>query len=211
MNFVMTAVNFKKRIIAIICLFASVGILPVQATVISLEGTSPEVEVNNWIDIQVWVRDLNTDIISGFDIDITFDDSVLTFDESSFGTLLGDNINSFQSTVLTGNTINVAEVSLLFDSELQLLQASSDFMLASLRFWGTAVGLGGASITMTDVVGENFTSLQVDIGQFFSITVIPDPSRQVPEPSSWTLGLIALLLMILHTKKTKTNQSGDRL
>ena len=78
--------------------------------------------------------------ISAYDLDISFDSSLLTFDSVEFGALLGGPADSFQDSGLLGaGVLDLAELSLLGAGDLDALQPDS-FVLATLHFTPIAPG-----------------------------------------------------------------------
>lgn len=174
---------------------------PVHATLISLETSTTNPAHNSVFSIDIWARNLGTDIVSGFDIDIHFDSNALVFQSASFSSLLGDGIDSLQDALLQGSVINLAELSFLFEDQLNALQNGTDFILGSLTFaaselGSTAISLSDAFVTGADLFAPTFS------GPGNTLTVEVSPS-QVPEPATWLLVLFAWFTWRLLIKNSQ--------
>lgn len=138
--------------------------------------------------VDVVVDNLGGNIVAAYDLDVSFDTSVLTFSSLTFGSGLGDEaflevINDLQPVV--GGLVDFAAVSLLSDSDLLTLQGGSSVTLATLQFAGSdfsslAFANWGTGLPTNDVKGAGN---QVIIGQ-------------VPEPASLALVGIAMAGML---------------
>ena len=163
-----------------------------SATFLSLESSHTSSSLNQQITIDVWARDLGSDVVSGFDIDIAFDSAALSFQSAFFSPLLGNGIDSLQDTVNLGNSLNLSELSFLFESELSALQSGSDFVLASLTFVVSQVGLTQLSIVDSLVTGADpFSAAFEGSANTLSINVA---AAQVPEPASIFMLLAGLFI-----------------
>jgi hypothetical protein len=114
--------------------------------------------------------------VGSFDIFVGFNPSLVTPAGATFGLLLGDPdvFEALTATSFTGNRAEAAEVSLLTNAELDSLQTTSSFTLASLSF--TAIGSGVAAFT--------YDGGPVDDGNGVLIagtkTVVPEPTLAFP-------------------------------
>lgn len=139
--------------------------------------------------VDVVVDNLGGNIVAAYDLDVSFDTSVLTFSSLTFGSGLGDEaflevINDLLQPVV-GGLVDFAAVSLLSDSDLLTLQGGSSVTLATLQFAGSdfsslAFANWGTGLPTNDVKGAGN---QVIIGQ-------------VPEPASLALVGIAMAGML---------------
>ena len=138
--------------------------------------------------------------VGDFDLDVTYDSSILTATGVTFGPFLGDGIDSFQdSDVLTPGLIDLAELSLLFDLSGQ----PGSFTLATLSF--NTVGVGTSALILTQVIVEDAFAqdLSPTVGTG-SITVeTGGPTNPIPEPGTILLfgsGLAGLLGWRMRTR-----------
>ena len=133
--------------------------------------------------VDLVISDLNGTLLGAFDVDISFDASVLSLDSLTFGPFLGDlGLGEAIGGVALGlgsGEIDSFEVSLLAAAALSALQApeGGSFVLATLVFDG--VGVGTSALGIGDVV------LSDDFG-----IALPDPTkvdaevRVVPLPAA---------------------------
>ncbi|WP_153810858.1 hypothetical protein [Paraglaciecola arctica] len=198
------------------CLLIALG--QAHATVISLEtSTMSPVNGDNFV-IELWIRELGNEPLSNFDFDIAFDESLVQLGDVTFGPLLGDGIDSFQDSILSTNSINLAEWSLLSGSELDSLQndiaGRLDFMLVSLTFAAIAEGVASFALSFDPINGGLFDanadsiSFTIPTAQL-AMNIQPKLASQVSEPN--TLGLFAsLLCIVLAVRSQGRSQSWSR-
>lgn len=127
--------------------------------------------------------------VGAFDLTVAFDGALLTPTAETFGPFLGDPtlLEALTSSMTTATTVNVAEVSLLSPTSLDVLQPAS-FSLATLTF--TAKTSGTAALTlMGGVVDDAFGNKLVSI----------------PEPR--TLGIVGLMVLGLIVLRLRSVRS----
>src|SRR5260370_15714880 len=136
--------------------------------------------------------------VGSFDSFIAYDPALLAPIALTFGLLLGDpGSTALTATSFGPNFVEAAEVSLLFNSDLDSLQTSPDFTLATFSFQGLHTGV--ANFSYIGVPIDN-TDGQLIAGM-----------KTVPEPLSTdfagTLGIPSLFLWLLTTGRApdKTN------
>lgn len=167
-----------------------------NATLISLESASNQVFQNEIIELELWARNLNGELISGFEFDIYFDNASTAFQGVTFGSLLGDNIDSIQDVSSFATYINIAELSFLSDTDLLTQQGGNDFLLASLRFLAFDLNSAIFSASSIEVIGANYVPISVFTSPELNIDIV---AQQVPEPNTLILLFIALLsAALLH-------------
>ena len=160
-----------------------------NATLISLESASNQVFQNEIIELELWARNLNGELISGFEFDINFN-TIVTFQGATFGSFLGNNLDSIQDVISFSTYINIAEASFLFDADLFSQQGGNDFLLASLRFLAVDLNTANFSVISSDVIGANYTPISILTSPELSIDIV---AQQVPEPNTLVLLFIALI------------------
>lgn len=178
----------------------------VNASLISLETTTNTVFVGEQITVDIWVRELGTDFVSAFSLDLLFDTALVAANTAAsvFGDKLGAGLDSFQDMLDFGGLLNVAELSLLLDSELDANQQSGgvrlDFLLASVVFDTSAVGLANFSVDFDPlfggVIGEAGALLDTELpAQPLQVSIIAPPVNSVAEPS--VIGMLISLMGIV--------------
>ncbi len=135
--------------------------------------------------------------LGAFLVEITFDESILSFDSVVYGAFLGDtDPSAFETDIFTttgAGFISLDEGSLLWDDELDALQSDS-FTLAILSFIGLSGGTSSLGFGDVDLADAEFpsNSLFSDLVTA-SITVDSGSSQVVPEPATISLFIVGLL------------------
>jgi hypothetical protein len=146
------------------------------------------------VDVVVSGLSSASEIVSAFDLDVTYDASILSATGVTFNTLLGDPVlfETDNGAVLTSGRIDFWGLSFLSDGDLLLLQPDS-FSLATLSF--QAIGTGMTALLFDpntppgiDVKGLLASRLDLDASTA-SVTVTPVPTP----PAIWLFlsGLVA--------------------
>lgn len=166
----------RKTILALGLLLA---LAPAGSGAITI-GLAPAVvtgTVGLAFDLDVVVSGLGNGVapsLGAYDLDITFDPTLLTFDSTSFGGGLG--AGSLQFSGAAAGVVDLAEVSLLSPAQLDALQSDS-FVLATLRFTPIAEGTSSLGFSQA-IAGDGFGApLQVTTGgaRVVAEGVIPEP------------------------------------
>ena len=183
------------------------GVSQVWAVTLSLEPVATVAGPGDTVSLDLWIDGLTPggpDSLSGFDIDIGFDPSRLSFSGYELGLGLGD-ISSFEAIDLSfgvfgGGFVNVAEISLLeadsascffcippFLDDIQ----SGTFVLATLDFSSNVLSGDSTIVSITNVL-----SLSDGFGQPLTLdstagATISNPAA-VPEPDTWLLFVVGL-------------------
>jgi hypothetical protein len=178
-----------------------------QAASILLLPTAGVVDVGDSIFINVWVNELETDhdpdeIVSAYDLDVTYDGALVEATDLFFGSSLGDGLFSLQFSALTP-VVDFAEVSFLSDAELDADQGD-DVLLATLIF--KALAPGTAVFTLSggtdDVKGLANTPLTMNLVQN-STFVIREPVTGVPEPATLLFLGVGLAGLVVGRHRTR--------
>ncbi len=172
----MRKISFRNLIVAALSLFV-VG--AASAATIGFSPASQTVAVGDSLAVDLVISDLDGEIVSAYDLDVTYDASILSATNVTFGPFLGDEFffEVFNDFDLSGpGVVDLAQLSLLSDFELALMQPDS-FVLATLEF--DAVGLGTSSLDFVfdapnGIQGRD--ALPLDIAaQSGSASVVPEP------------------------------------
>jgi hypothetical protein len=123
--------------------------IPAHAIRIDLVPAVQSKLVGNAVGVNVVVSDLTaaSQIVSAFDLDVTYNPAILNATGVSYGTALGGGgANSFQfGPSFGGGLIDFAESSFLSDADLASLQGNS-VTLATLSFQAIGVGISSLQI-----------------------------------------------------------------
>lgn len=198
----------KKRIF---CLLVLLGIgVQANATVIGFSPSNQNTSIGGSVSVDLVVSDLGDDILTGFDLSVLFDDSLLSFESFEFGTDCGGfscldvlGLGSIQDAVDWGfGEVEVFELSFDFDEDLELFQPDS-FVLGTFVFGGLEIGVSALDIFVWDVAGAYV--FDDDLGYEVASSLAVDAqsgSIEVPEPGTMLLFLSGLLgLRIVRSKK----------
>jgi len=204
-----------------LCLVAIFGLLylgPASAVSINFSPSNSSVLVSDSLNVDIVISDLyaadgSREIVSAFDLDVTYDSSVLNATGVSFGALLGANMSTdpfdffsdaFIVSVLSPGRVDFAESSWLTNTDLLSLQPDDNFTLATLSF--EAIGVG-VSLLEFDMI----TPPGIDVKGFDPFTPfdLGDPTdavvsvSAVPVPGAMLLMLTGLLGIGIAGRKGK--------
>lgn len=181
--------EMREKWLAVLFAFAVLGAGAPRAGAVSL-FLSPEtqsVTQGNLVSIDIIIDELGAGVaptLAAFDLDVTFDPSVLGFVSVVFGSALGNPalFEALTSSSLLGGPVRVdlAEASLLSNAVLDASQPAS-FVLATIQF--TALALGEAQLAITQAVlantagGPGANQITADLfGASVTVTAIPEPA-----------------------------------
>ncbi len=159
-----------------------------HAISISLVPSLSSVLIGNQVDVDVNISGLgaySSPSLGAFDMDITFDTSILSASGVTFGDpVLGDQLDLFGFGSITGVTgtgpVNIFQLSFDLASDLDTLQADA-FTLATMTFDTIGVGtsaFGASNVVLSDSIGNQLSTSVIQ----GSVDVVP-----VPEPGTVTL------------------------
>lgn len=160
-----------------------------HAVTLSFDPVDQDVDLGNQAMVDLVVSGLGDyapDSLSTFDLDITFNPTVLAFNDASFG----DQLDLFgfgsYSMITPGiDSVNLYELSFDFPGDLDALQAGS-FTLASLSFDTIAAGsspLGIDIYALGDTWGNPLTARTID----GTVNVTGNDQAPIPEPATIVL------------------------
>ncbi len=169
-----------KKLLQIWILFIGSALITAQGASLSIDPLLQSVDAGELVFVDIVVSDLEPDIISAYDLSISFDNTIVNFstiniDDAAFGFSISD----FESTTAPGIiSFNLASFEL--DADLDILQNDS-FTLATLGF--ETLNNGGTStlsFSHVDIVGANSSNITPSLG---SASVRVNTITSVSEPS----------------------------
>ena len=153
------------------------------------------------VDVVIFGLDAIGEIVSAFDLDVTYDDTILRATDVLFGPSLGvpfgsDPFDPALAAVTSFDTslpgvVDFAELSFLLDDPLHALQGDG-FTLASLTFESVGLGTSPLGFVLDDfnqVVGRSAALLDIGAGTGH-VTVV---AAAVPAPSTGGLLVVGLI------------------
>lgn len=175
-----------------------------QATLLSLEFEDLDYQVGDSVAVNLIISDtdpFNFDkILAGFNVNLGFDTSVLTFnDDIIFGNNLDVVFGSDQAfSTLSSGLLNISESSFDFGDDLLSVQDGlSRFVLATINFDITGTGLNLFTLSNALLTEANLnTTLDVVNVRGAQLNV----AAEVPEPSVFVLFLVAGLALVARKK-----------
>lgn len=138
--------------------------------------------------------------VGAFDLDVTYDPSIVSFREVVFGDFLGAPF-SLQDSAGGGGVVDLAEVSLLDPAELMQIQPAS-FRLASIIFDAVGVGVSPLAFSQLLVGDPEALSVMLD-SQAGEIRVTGGGEPLVPEPSTISMFILAGGVLALLRRRRK--------
>jgi hypothetical protein len=191
----------------ILCLLVMLGFgMQANATVISFSPSDNEVGIGNSVSVDLVISELGADILTGFDLDVLYDDTLLAFDSFEFGTDCGGfscldvlGLGSLQEATDWGfGVVEVFELSFDLDADLMAFQPDA-FVLGTFTFTGLDFGTSALDIFIWELAGEYVfdPDLGFDVPKALDATV-EGGQIEVPEPGTWLLlmsGLLGLRMM----------------
>jgi MYXO-CTERM domain-containing protein len=188
----------KRTFVLGITAFVALAVAtPARAVVISFVPSSTTVDIGDFVNIDVQVSELGNEIVSGYDLDVDFDSSIVTAIGVTFSTFLGGPADAFEEFANPSpGVIDFLSVSAITDdNELFALQMGGPVLLATLSFQALAAGTTSLIFDPDDflgivITGRDAGALEVaaDTGEI----IVREPT-QTPEPSTLWLGLVGLL------------------
>jgi len=195
------------------CLFLLIGVLQLlPAATITVTPSTQSVDLGNQAVVSLDISGLGSGVapsVGAFDIDLSFDSSILALNSIVFGDpLLGDQLDLFGlgsilGASFGGGTVNVFEISLDFADDLNLLQADA-FTLATFTFDTLAAGSSVLGLTLNALGDADGLPLEATLTGG-SVDVAVPPPVSVPEPSAWAtyVLLVAGLAGLMISQRRK--------
>jgi hypothetical protein len=179
-----------------LCLVMLLGLsFQAHATVISFVPSDSNVGIGNSTSVDLRISGLGADILTGFDLSIFFDDTILGFDGFAFGTGLDVfGLGSLQIVDDWGlGEVEVFELSFDFDADLMAFQPD-DFVLGTFTFTGLDFGISALDIFVWELAGEFVFDEILGFEVASSLDAdVQSGSIEVPEPGTLLLLLSGLL------------------
>ncbi len=178
----------KKCVVLMILVAVTLVTGAASAAMVEVSPATGQAAVNDEVTIDIVVSGLENTDLAGFDFDLSYDSSVLTFVDYMLTDELGD-IESDEAWDLSpveqeDGTVDLALVSLLEDD---LSSQSSNFSAATIVFNAAAEGVSDLVLSFVDLSDADGLAITAEVSDG-SVTV-------VPEPASLLLSLTGLVLL----------------
>lgn len=168
------------------------------ALTLEMNPATQSKDIGQTLSYDVWVKDVGSEIVTAYDIDLAYDTSILSLSSVVFGNglNLGNLLDSFQ---FSSGTVKVNEFTYLPDANLLAAQAN-DFVLFTLGFTGLAAGTSNLTMSVNSMAGHS--EPDPIFGDPLPVALTPDsvvgasakigndttpPPVGVPEPGSLAL------------------------
>jgi len=184
-----------KKTLQIATLFAAGALLTAQASILSFDPVTQSIDAGNTAFVNVSISDLGADIVSAYDLSVSFDSAILGFSSIDINEV------PFGFLPLTGSSSTSRELSFNLasfepDFILDGLQGDS-LLLATLGFNTLGAGTSALNFSFVDVTGAAFSPLSPTT-ETGSITV---NSRAAPEPSAMILFAMSVVGFFAANKR----------
>ncbi len=176
------------RIALGVLLAAAIQALPESAPAVQIAIVPQTLDVvrGNLFDVEVVVSELGDEVVSAYDLDLSYDASVLSATAVSFGSLLDP---ALEDASLLAGVVDFAQTSLASDADLLSAQPDA-FTLATISFEAIAGGVSALDLPLDEMNG-----LEGLDAQTLDATALGAEVRVVPEPRSAFLVSAGTLLL----------------
>lgn len=195
----------RTRLIAAVSMLLAWGASANATPIISIDPTSTNEQLGNSVAVDVNIGGLTGEVIGGFDIDVSYDASVLAFSEVIFGPFLDGPTDSLRSVLLSGATVNAAEVSL---GLLLNQDGSTGFTLFSIVFDTIGLGTSALDLNVNDL--SDFDGGELDSLTLGGSVNVEEGTTSVPEPSSLSVALLAFALLGASARRRSQPEGPGR-
>lgn len=189
-------------------LLLGMGLAPAAgAFTLSVVPQSPSVNVGDTVSVDVVASDLvsgGAPSLGAYDLNLSFDSSVLSFSGITFGTGLSvTGVPSIvQDFVLGTGLVNPFEVSLEDTADLNALQAGA-FTLFTISFNAAQAGTSSLSLGVSSLSTAEGTALSADALNGASISVAGAPAVPLPAAAWLLLSGVAGLGSLVRRRVTE--------
>jgi len=183
-----------------------------QATLITIELDQDSYQGGDTLNANFIVSEIEENagiqsILASFEFVVTWDNAMIEYVSSSFGTNLDVDLSSPSDQVVDDQSGNahVSEISFAWLEDLNFAQDGLDsFLLASIEFNVTGSSTGFGTLGLSNILfgdasflGDGFQTVTGNDKQYL---VTPGSPVGVPEPSSIFLALMGLALFVRQRK-----------
>lgn len=204
----------KSYALGVVAAISSVFAFPAEAVLITFDPLTSTVFEGDSFDVALRVSGLHDtsldEVVSGFDLDVLFDGSILTATSFAFGSDLGlvdlDPVFGNAGASFGFGLVDLYQFSFSSDDELASSQGDA-VLLGLLRLTAAAAGQSSLAFDSDplfgrNIVGRDFASLDVDVGNG-RVDVLVRPVS-VPEPPTIALLGSGVLLLLLRSLQRRT-------
>ena len=168
-----------RKLLLLLILMCSTVLVAGQAlaVTVSLDPVSQTIVPGGtaMVDLNIsGLGDFTAPSLGAFDLDVTFDNSIVSFTDVTFGTFLGDPGLGEAIALVDFSTGGLLELSLLSSITLDAIQPAG-FTLATLEY--TGIGVGTSPLNLENVILSNALGFVIPNPTLVnaSVTVLPVP------------------------------------
>ena len=183
--------------------FLLIGAGAAPAATIGFSPSPATVSLGDSLTLDIIISDLTGEVVSAYDLDVLYDPTVLAATSVSFGLLLGDEFlfevfNDFD--LSTPGLVDLAQLSLLSDAALLLLQGGNSVVIGSIEF--DAIGVGSSPL---EFVFDSSNTVVGSGGLPLDLTVVAGSASVVPEPSAALMFGVGSLIVPLAVRMSRSS------
>lgn len=182
-----------------------------NANLLEFRPQSVTATLGETVAVDVVASNLDGEIVSAYDLDITYDSLILAATGVTFATGLGDALffEVFESVDLSlPGLIDLAQLSLLPDDLLFAMQGGEELLLATIVFDTLSAGVTALDFIF-DAVNDvkTFDAAVLPVTGLSGEIVVQPPPVTVPEPPAWML-LLAGTWYFLFRRRPLSRPGG---